>query len=211
MIDRLVLNIADFFMSRNIITDNNKDMCVYGLSLIIAGVINILVILFAGAVTGNLMLAILFLMVLIPLRMFTGGYHANTHIGCNIVFLGVFLLSVSVLKYLVDNGLDIYSWMAVSLGIFVVSKFAPMENSNKILSEAQKAKYKIISLAIYSIWVIMALILNMISHVEKLSYKEEWRITGLYINIILIIIVGMLIIGRKGMREDVRKNDETGR
>ena len=51
----------------------------------------------------------------------------------------------------------------------------------------------------------------MISHVEKLSYKEEWRITGLYINIILIIIVGMLIIGRKGMREDVRKNDETGR
>lgn len=49
------------------------------------------VILAIGIFIENTEVALLYLFCIVPIRMYTGRYHANTYLLCNIVFGAVFI------------------------------------------------------------------------------------------------------------------------
>ena len=54
MIHSIALVIADFFVSKDVITEEEEEVCAYGMELIISGIISIALVLIIGLITGNI-------------------------------------------------------------------------------------------------------------------------------------------------------------
>lgn len=85
-------------MSKDVITEEEKEVCAYGMELIISGIINVSLVIIIGLITCNIWYAIVYNIMMVVIRMYTGGYHADTHLGCNICYCGVFLISFIILR-----------------------------------------------------------------------------------------------------------------
>lgn len=77
MIHSLSSRIADFFVVQNVAKEEEKEEYVYGIELIISGIISVGIVVFIGAVTGSILYALLYNIMMVVIRMYTGGYHAE--------------------------------------------------------------------------------------------------------------------------------------
>lgn len=193
--NQLAQNITNFFIAKNVIKITERDIYVYGFELMLSGIVSAVMILFVGAVFHEFFHAVIFLFIMIPVRMFTGGYHADTHFTCNVVFLLAFLISVVFLQITIHMELDVVVWVMVCVGLILVARYAPLENKNKRLSDIEKLKYRKIGIGMYTGCIVVSGIMNIISHVSMRIQYNIFREFGFYINIVLIIIAGMLMIG----------------
>lgn len=122
MIDAYCIRLKD----RQIISENELPVYAYGLELLVSGVLNILVILAVSPFLGQWPAAAFFLAGFIPLRLFAGGYHADTHFHCILVFLGIYLVSVFLCT---TNVLLLGLFMAAEAAL--VYLLSPVESPNK--------------------------------------------------------------------------------
>ena len=81
MIHSIALVIADFFVSKDVITEEEEEVCAYGMELIISGIISIALVLIIGLITGNIWYAVVYNIMMVVIRLYTGGYRADTHVG----------------------------------------------------------------------------------------------------------------------------------
>ena len=91
MIHLLSMSIADYLFHRKIITIDKYPVYQYGLEMIISTILGVVLILLCGVLTGSFLHSIIFYLLFVTLRMFTGGYHADTHFMCKLVLCGSFL------------------------------------------------------------------------------------------------------------------------
>lgn len=145
MIHSVALVIADFFVSKDVITEEEREVCAYGVELIVAGIISVILVLIIGLITGNIWYAIVYNIMMIVIRRYTGGYHADTHLGCNICYCGVFLISLIILRIQLLVKGDVLTWIIAAAGYLIIVLNAPLEHHNKRLTFEQKHKYMIIS------------------------------------------------------------------
>ena len=80
MIHSVALVIADFLFSKDAITEEEKEVCAYGMELIISGIISVALVLIIGLITGNIWYAVIYNMMMILIRTYTGGYLSLIHI-----------------------------------------------------------------------------------------------------------------------------------
>lgn len=195
MIQKLASEVADYFIKKDIFKDTEREVYIYGFDLMISGLMNVLLVLIAGIILNSLTYALIFVFVMITVRMYTGGYHADTHIMCNIIFLSAFLVSIATLNVINYFSISWIIWFLQCIGLILVTRFVPLENRNKKLSDEQKERYKKIGITLYLTDIVIAVILNIIGRIGS-EYTFFGNI-GLYINIVLIIIALLLIIGIK--------------
>ena len=53
--------------------------------------LNIVLVLLMGALTGHLLESVIYLAVFIAVRVITGGYHADTYFRCNLLMCSTFI------------------------------------------------------------------------------------------------------------------------
>lgn len=197
MIQRLVSNITDFFVRKNVVKESEHEIYTYGFDLIISGLMNVLLVICAGIVIDKVWEALLYVCIMIIVRMYTGGYHADTHVMCNIIFLLAFLFSILVMKLVNSFEASWCIWILQCIGLIIVTRYAPLENGNKELNMVQKEKYRNIAVTLYLIFTFVAVVLSIAEH-KTLCFKNiSLCDCGLYINIVLIVIACLLVIGIK--------------
>ena len=54
MIHSIALVIADFFVSKDVITEEEEEVCAYGMELIISGIISIALVLIIGLINSGI-------------------------------------------------------------------------------------------------------------------------------------------------------------
>lgn len=91
MICTISAYLTALLIKEQIITRTEKEIYEYGFEITIANLINGLIILCVGSGLHLFIEAILFYLVFVSLRFFSGGYHANSYIRC---FLSFSLTSV---------------------------------------------------------------------------------------------------------------------
>ena len=64
MIHSVALVIADFLFSKDAITEEEKEVCAYGMELIISGIISVALVLIIGLITGNIWYAVIYNMMM---------------------------------------------------------------------------------------------------------------------------------------------------
>lgn len=61
-----------------IIKDTDRDKCSYGIDIMFSSIMQLLLILIISVFIGNIVETLLFFLMFIPLRIYAGGYHADS-------------------------------------------------------------------------------------------------------------------------------------
>ncbi len=151
MIKLVSKKLLDYIVSCEVINDNQeeRDYYQYGIEVFVSTILGIFLILLLGLLMNSFLESILFLITFIPIRQYTGGYHANTYFKCNFC-LCISFLTVEILYHYTANLLPPFFPLIISI-IFIstVLIFCPIENKNKPLNKNKIVFYKIISIVIY--------------------------------------------------------------
>ena len=151
MITKLSHIIADFFIREKIVPEEQREIYEYGFELSISSVIGIILVLAIGLISGRFWESIVFYIVFCFTRLFTGGFHAPSHLLCKLTFSSI-LLAVLLLDWLL-HGIEDYYWFVLHFySVVIVCQFAPIENPNKELTKRHKVKCKVISIIAMAVW-----------------------------------------------------------
>lgn len=187
------------------ITEEEKEVCAYGMELIIAGIISVALVLIIGLITGNIWYAVVYNIMMIVIRLYTGGYHADTHVGCNVCYCMAFIISMVLLKAQTYIKSDVAIWLVALAGYLIIVLNAPLEHHNKKLTMKQKYEYMIISFMLGIASLLISFGLNIMGVVIRDGEYHILCSISSYINIMLLIIGLLLLLG---MRKEGRFHEK---
>ncbi|WP_313346261.1 accessory gene regulator B family protein [Sedimentibacter sp.] len=183
MINKISKNVAVFFIKNNLIQVDEIDIYIYGLQLIISSILGISIILFFGIISDHLTDSLIFLFCFIILRQYSGGYHANSYLKCNLYFISIFLLTEAAVIYTQAKYKDVLTVGLICISFVIILRFAPIDNINKKLSNSQKLKNKKITLIIFVILITISIFMK----VNDVNYYYNIAVTILSVTALMII------------------------
>lgn len=159
MIHRISQKITDFLCDNGIIQKEEADIYTYGYEAVFSGLLDLLLVLAAGILFHCLDRALVFFAMFVSVRMYTGGYHADTYLRCKLIMLLILLtvLWISAMQF----PLTAICLLTILL-ILTVYFQAPIEHPNKPLDESEKKKYHRYSLILSLLWGAAAIVLYFI-------------------------------------------------
>lgn len=132
----LVSKIVTFLTEQEVISSESdvQDFYRYGIEISISSFLNIFLVLLLGIIINHIAHiaeSIIFLLLFILIRSFTGGYHADTYFRCNLLMCITFILTV-LSNCMFSNKLSL-SIIIVLICVteLIVSVLGPIENKNK--------------------------------------------------------------------------------
>ena len=90
MIARISKMIANYLFKSEIISEHESEIYIYGFETILSGIIDLFITLFLGLLSKSLINSIVFFLMFVSMRIYTGGYHANTYLKCKDIGLLLF-------------------------------------------------------------------------------------------------------------------------
>lgn len=185
MIDLLSSKISSKFVEHKIITEDMVDIYKYGVEITISSIIGFILILIIGLIFKSLMQALIFYIIFIILRSFTGGYHASSYLKCNLIFsivasLVIFFskaatevrFSTGIINILFLPALSVFIWLA------------PIENPNKLIEKKRRIYFKTGSVLAAVILYILSLILYINNH----TFESAIIVTTMFITAVMCMI-----------------------
>lgn len=158
------------------VDDERAEIINYGLHLLIGELPKNFIILGLSYILGVFKLTLLTVILLLPYRASSGGFHLKTHIGCiagtTLIYCGVAKIS----SYIIFNNLILKYIIALSVWIFgmvMVHLYAPADTENvPILSKKKRKQKKIASYILLSVAILVACIIpnNEISNILVFGY-----------------------------------------
>ncbi len=149
--DALVLKIAELLEANKIINKNDMELYKYGLEIFIMTVVELGAVLLVSAIIGNFVETFIFLIGFMPIRIYAGGYHADTRLRCFLVLLMVYIF-FSILLNRVEFINYKYLVMLISAsGILSIALISPIKHKNKRITESEGIRYKTIAIILSTI------------------------------------------------------------
>ena len=138
-----------FLLIKDKIVDiENREIYAYGLEALLLNSANILTAFLISVISGTLLHFVVFMLVFVPTRMFTGGYHAKTSESCYIKTTIIYALTVLLAKYLswIFKGYFAILLLVITVALVIIS--APVEHKNNPLSTNERRKNRIIAIVL---------------------------------------------------------------
>lgn len=143
---KLINSISNTLAANGTISKNNIDICSYGLELFITSVFEIVAILIISIIIGNFLETVVFLAGFLPIRIYSGGYHADTRIRCFLILVIVYILFSILIYYVIMNKYIILLQMICTLSaIFILS---PLHHKNKNRNDQEWQIFRKISIVL---------------------------------------------------------------
>lgn len=160
------------------VDDERAEVINYGLQILLGEVPKFFIMLLIAYALGLLKLSLITFFIIMPYRMFSGGFHLHTHIGCIIstctFYCGVALLSKtivldSIAKYVLVATITVF-------GIIMIKLYAPADTEDvPILSSKIRKQKQILSYVTFIIGLILALFIknNVICNIIIFGYFAQ--------------------------------------
>lgn len=142
------------YMSRHINVDEElADIYKYGIEITISSALNIILVMAVSLAVKSPLSGISHLACLFSLRLFCGGYHADSYLKCNSLMVIFFVISYIGGRLIIYYNLTDFQLTAavLMLAFLPIYAFAPAKNKHKPLTERKAKKCRILSIIIYSI------------------------------------------------------------
>lgn len=142
--------ILKFITDQNVISDEVtvQDFYKYGIEISISSLLNIILVLSLGILIHHLVESVIFLLVFILIRSFTGGYHADTYFRCNLLMCVTFIITVYVNTVTSDKISLTTALIMILFTEFIVLVLGPIENKNKPIAISKRMRLKVLGLSI---------------------------------------------------------------
>jgi accessory gene regulator B len=161
-VKKLSNSLSGALVQNNIISADREKQCQYGLELMMSSIAEILFVILLSAFLGNFVQTLIFFMGFIPLRIYAGGYHADTRLRCFLILLIIYAI-FTVLLYLLP--LEIYQYIVYGATVFtiiIVSAMAPLVHSRKNMNDEEIKTFRKIALDICFFEAALVILGNMI-------------------------------------------------
>ena len=141
-------NLSGMLVQNNIISADRAEQCQYGLELMLSSVVEILFVIVLSAFYGNFVQTLVFFVGFIPLRIYAGGYHADTRLRCFLILVAIYILFTVLLHIL---PVEIYQYIIYGATIFtIIIAFimAPLVHDRKTMNDKEIKTFRKIALYI---------------------------------------------------------------
>ena len=167
------------------VDDERAEVINYGLQILLGEVPKFFIMLIIAYFLGVFKMTFITLLIMTPYRMFSGGFHLKTHIGCIIstctFYCGVAFLSENIIL----NEIARYSLIIATLifGIIMIKLYAPADTEDvPILSKKVRKQKQIMSYICLIVGLIISAVIknNTISNIIIFGYiVQTFMITKL--------------------------------
>lgn len=145
------------------VDDERAEIINYGLQLIVGELPKTFITLAIAYLLGVFKYTLLMVLMLMPYRAFSGGFHLKTHIGCvvstTLYYCGIAKISNYFILY---NLMKIIFILCVWIfGMIMISLYAPADTENQpILRKKERKQKKILSYIALTVGLIVATFIN---------------------------------------------------
>ena len=164
MIDKLCLFLTNKIRKEMPDVDEERaEVINYGIHLIIGEIPKIFLVLILAYLLGVIQYTLIMVLVLLPYRACSGGFHLKTHIGCiastTLYYCGIAKISNYFIFY---NPMKIIFILSVWIfGMIMISRYAPADTENvPILTKKERKQKKALSYVFLSIGLLAAIIID---------------------------------------------------
>jgi len=169
IVDRL-LNYEEFF-------HYDRAVYVYGIELIISTLAGLSSIIGISILCSNAIFGIVFILFFVPLRLFTGGYHAKTYSKCYFVSILSFVILLSIQHFLETKIPTIFWLILFLIAQFYIMRRAPMINRNQEISSQKERKSKTVARIIIFVEGILVFSLAFVSkRIMSMAVLSVWLV-----------------------------------
>lgn len=144
--------------------DNERaEVIRYGLQIIVGEVPKLFIMLGIALLLGILKYTLICFAIILPYRMYSGGFHLKTHIGC---IIGTSLLYIGNAYISQFVNIDIIYKIIISISLWIFSvimiyKYVPADTEDiPVVSKKERSKRKIFSYIIVTIMLICACVIK---------------------------------------------------
>lgn len=154
--------IANALWNQGIIQKEDIDTCRYGLDVFFSSIVEVVSILVISLFVGNFIETFLFFTSFIPLRIYAGGYHANTKMRCYFVSLGVYGLFTYIMANISHSFYLPVNYISTLFSLAIVYCIAPVIHKNKSVSDIEKEHFRKFSICICLVETVFILLLTIV-------------------------------------------------
>lgn len=197
MLNGIAVKLSNGLLKRIEKTKYSQEVYVYGIEIILSTLLEAATILISASLVSAVEEGVIFILLFSSLRIFTGGYHAETYGKCFVVTVGSFwgtLMMANIITNIFDGEtLHILLFLA---GIYIIAR-APILNENQPLSNVKivkNGKMAAIVLGIHSI------LIN-----EFLQYNE--KLINMAILTIGLVVAYMLVTDINKMQGEIKNGN----
>lgn len=166
MINRFSAIIVNYLLKSRVINnvEVEKQFYQYGIEITLSSIINIALILLLGLISKSVFESVIFLLLFIPIRQFTGGYHASTYLRCNLLFCSLYIVVLMVSR-LTFSYLTTYAVILITfICILLIWFMCPVEHINKPIPTQRKKHHKLIAAMLGTLYGIISIVLIALSN-----------------------------------------------
>lgn len=174
-----------YIKNRNLIKEEEIKIIKYSLEVFVLQITFIGSSLFIGTSTNKNLEVIIFLSFLIPLRSFSGGYHADKKLKCLVLSLGIIVAFVRFIEKIEILSPLIILVMLIAKAVIILK--GPLVSKNKPLSKKERMRMKKILATIVTIELIIFFI----------AYFQGYQIVVLSIFSSFVVAIILLFIPEK--------------
>lgn len=145
------------------VDDERAEVINYGLQLVIGEIPKIFIMIAIAFLLGIGELSLLSFLILLPYRMFSGGFHMKTHIGCIICTTMLYCGNVFFSKiFVLPQDVKLFVTLLIFIfGIVMITLYAPADTENvPIISKKERKKQKILSYIAFTITILISLFIK---------------------------------------------------
>ena len=132
--------LVDVMIVKEIINPKDKNIYLYGIQEGIILIENLIVTAVLGIFFGHIIETLIFLIAYIPLRSFSGGYHALNQKRC-FVYSILLILFIQIYLAWFNTTFFIITFILYFIFLIYLCRYAPLPSQNKPLSSFEKKKY----------------------------------------------------------------------
>lgn len=135
--------IAFFLVRKGIVTEEKSEIYSFGLEILIATVINGVLVAAVSLMLGVFWQSALILIPFMMIRSNAGGFHAETHTGCMIAFLSVYLTCVIFAEYLPSGAVVPAALIGLLAAAAIILIIGPLPHKNRPVTVRELTAYQV--------------------------------------------------------------------
>lgn len=181
--------IVNIFINNNIISKNEKDIYIYGLEYITSTAILLLILIPIFILAGMFVEASTFLIVFITIRINAGGYHADSHLKCQVLFAIIFSLNMIIIKLITVylSQYLIYFVLTISiLSFIIIFCLAPIDHKNKPFIESEIISFRNRTRILCLFYQVLIILDIIISYNQKLLVSTTIAMSTVALSILYV-------------------------
>ena len=138
IIDDIACKITERWIGRNVIQEEDQSLYVYGIKYGLTQTIHLMAIGIIGLLWGMFAEVVVLMVAYIPLRVYAGGYHAESASKCFIYSIVVLNIQMMIFKY---ADIQHLLWI-LGISSAIVLWLSPVESPNHTLNKFEKKRHK---------------------------------------------------------------------